>query len=73
MTAGENAKLDLIHSDLKIVKEIVTGNGDPKKGLVVRVDRLEQISKLRKTIYGAVLVAVLAAVATGLWDKFFVR
>lgn len=43
------AKLDLllmnqreVREDLTSVKEILTGNGDPSKGLIVRFDRVEQ-------------------------------
>jgi hypothetical protein len=44
-----SAKLDVIvhnqqevREDLTTVKEILTGNGDPTKGLIVRFDRVEQ-------------------------------
>ncbi len=43
-----DSKLDLIierqaetNKDVATVKEILTGNGDPSKGLVVRFDRVE--------------------------------
>ena len=42
------------------IKLILTGNGDPQKGLVVRVDRLEQRSKLLGYISGSILGGLIA-------------
>jgi hypothetical protein len=46
------AKIDVVihaqkatRDDIRVVKEILTGNGDPSKGLVVRFDRVEQEMK----------------------------
>jgi len=39
---------DSIVADMKVVKEIVTGNGDPEKGLIVRHVRMEERQKAFK-------------------------
>jgi hypothetical protein len=38
----ENEKLDTLIVKVDTIHEILTGNGDPTKGLVVKVDRIEQ-------------------------------
>lgn len=45
MTQHENSVLDLILAEVRIVKEILTGNGNPQKGMIVRMDRLEGKAK----------------------------
>jgi len=37
-----------IVSDMKVIREIVTGNGDPEKGLIVRHVRMEERQKAFK-------------------------
>ena len=47
------------------VHEILTGNGDPEKGLVVRHTRLSERIKLNSAmlkIYGSLLIIVIGAI-----------
>lgn len=59
--------LKQISDDVRTIKYLLTGNGESHKGLVVRVDRLEQTEKRRgwtmKATLGAMIVAAVAAVA----------
>ena len=57
-------KMDLIlerqtemREDLTIVKKILTGNGEPSKGLVVRFDRVEQAFLTRKKFTIAMILS----------------
>lgn len=55
----EQDKLDYITAKLDQVHLILTGNGDPCKGLVVRVDRMEQNSAMARWFLGVVIVALV--------------
>jgi hypothetical protein len=46
-----------VREDVTVVKEILTGNGDPTKGLVVRFDRVEQSFLSNKKFGMAMLIA----------------
>lgn len=53
-----------------LVMQLLQGNGEPSKGLVVRVDRIEQ---RWVTIYGvisAIVLPLLWLVGDKLWDVF---
>lgn len=67
--------LTIIHDDVKLVKELLTGGGTPEKGIVIRVDRLE--TKQRRIsraglwimgILGTVVGSVLAAEAVAYFN-----
>lgn len=36
-----DSQFNLLYDEIKGVKVILTGNGDPKKGMIVRLDRAE--------------------------------
>ena len=63
---GRETWEERVERKLDFLCTLLTGNGDPQKGLVVRVDRLEQAEKRRKwwvgTAVGAAIVAVVNAV-----------
>ena len=50
------------------IDEVVTGNGNPSKGLIVRVDRLEQWRKFLVFIVTTAFVGGVSAVWS--WVKF---
>lgn len=54
-----------IYRTVKRIEEILTGNGHPANGLVVRVDRLEQAEQRRgwwsKTALGAAITAAIGS------------
>jgi len=57
-------QLDRIESDVSSIKVILTGNSKPERGLIIRVDRLEQIQRrgvwFIRLVIGAVVVAVVS-------------
>lgn len=53
-----------VREDVKTVKELLTGNGTPEKGLIVKVDRLETAQK-RHTFILATLFTACATAAAG--------
>jgi chromosome segregation ATPase len=58
-----NDKLDRVGQDVKVILEMLTGNGEPSKGLIVRQDRLEQtVSRWAKLITIALGTAITALV-----------
>ena len=56
-------QIDNIKDDLTTVKHLLTGNGNPSSGVIVRLDRVEQDHKktswLVKTALGAALTACI--------------
>ncbi len=59
-------QLKYISEDVKTIKTIITGNGDPAKGFVVRLDRLEQQAQSRNKWLDRIVSAIVAAlVAAG--------
>jgi hypothetical protein len=60
-------KLDRISDQLEHIDLILTGNGDPSKGLVVRVDRLEQKEVVRSKQLWAVWTAIIGGGVASLW------
>lgn len=54
-------QVDAIHVTVEEIKELLTGNGDPSKGVIVRLDRLEQSEKGRAwRVRTAILVSLTA-------------
>lgn len=53
--------------DVTFIKEWITGNGDPSKGMIVRMDRLEQTEQKRQFYVGAAVVSAVGAAATTAW------
>ena len=58
-----NMRLDALAHGVDGVTQLLTGNGQPQRGLVVRVDRLEQSDGRRSWHVRALTVAALAALA----------
>lgn len=59
-------RFDYVREDVKIVKELLTGNGEPAKGLVVKVDRLETAQKRHTYIIATLFGAIATAAASGI-------
>ena len=55
------------HATTKRLEKLLTGNGEPSKGMVVRVDRLEQAEGRRSFITKTLIGAWVAAVAGSVW------
>lgn len=59
--------LTLIHEQVKEIKLILTGNGTPQNGVVVRLDRVERTQRIYRWIVTASVSALLLAGATELF------
>lgn len=59
--------------ELQQLKKIITGESEPERGLVIRVDRLEQQSKktnaLSQAAFGTVIAAIIGAIMTAIGLK----
>lgn len=62
-------QLDRIEEELKKLNHMVTGNGTPERGIIVRLDRIEQNEKTRNKYVGAAIVAAIGAAVTTAWSK----
>jgi hypothetical protein len=55
-----------IHDDIKLIQHWITGNGEPERGMLMRVDRLEQRDKSRRglftVVYGALATSIVTAI-----------
>lgn len=63
MTTHETAKLDEIHAEIKDIKRILLGNGQPEKGVVFRLAQLEGKAKRATWIITTALAAIATAAA----------
>jgi hypothetical protein len=65
-------RLDGVSEKVSRIDLILTGNGDPKKGMVVRFDRVEE--KIRKVTWVAkTLFYVVAAAIFGLLADLIIK
>lgn len=64
---SDENQLQEINRKLDLVTKLLTGNGDPSTGYIVRIDRLEQRDKRRDKwqwiVVGAVTVLIVTEVA----------
>jgi len=59
--------IEPLREDVKLIKHLLTGNGAPEKGVLMRMDRLEQIEKSRaKAVWAAITAAIGALVVAAL-------
>jgi hypothetical protein len=59
-----------MHAKLTITTEILTGNGTPEKGLVVRLDRVEQNHATQSRWFWVIIPATLTGLASAVWNYF---
>ena len=66
------SQLDRVEKKVDKIHAYLAGNGDPSKGLIVRVDRLEGKQRFRgfveKTALGAVVVGTIGMLLS--WLRF---
>jgi hypothetical protein len=63
-------KQDTILEEVKTIKVILIGNGDPSKGVVVRLDRLEQREQARVWTIRAIAAGIITLIGRFLYDLF---
>ena len=59
-TKGET-QLDRIENRVEFISEILTGDGTPEKGHIVRIDRLERVQKCIIWVAGIAVSSVIIA------------
>lgn len=69
MTDHEYSVLNEIHNEVKKLNRLLTGDGEPEKGLIVRVDRLEQKDASRNKWMVAIGTASATAMVGWAWSK----
>ena len=62
-------QLDHIGDAIDRMEKLLTGNGDPAKGLVVRVDRLEQTESRRKWQIRTLAASFLGGAVSWVWKN----
>ena len=62
--------LKQIRSDIGDIKHLLTGDGTPDKGIIVRLDRLEQSEGRRKWVIRGVATAVIGMIVQMVWKIF---
>lgn len=65
--ACEHEDIKAIKRDVAKVLKLLDGNGEPERGLVVRVDRIEQREKARSKVLWTVGAGALTALGTTVW------
>lgn len=63
------AELEPVRKQISDLSHLITGNGTPERGIIIRVDRLEQshhvMSWVQKTIAGVIISACVGGVLAG--------
>jgi hypothetical protein len=55
---------------LATATEILTGNGNPEKGLVVRIDRVEQDHKTQSRWFWVIVPSAITGMLSAIWHYF---
>ena len=59
--------LSAVSKRVETMNHLLTGNGDPKSGLIVRFDRLEQCQERRQFQLKAAITASITAIVTAIY------
>lgn len=69
MIANENAaSLRPLHDKVDVINKILTGHDDPSRGIIVRLDRLEQTEANRRVWVTAAIGAAISSAAVTAWN-----
>jgi len=63
-------EIERLRKDIGVIGEHITGNGEPSKGLIVKVDRLEQAHESRKWWAQTAAGAAIASMVASAWSIF---
>jgi hypothetical protein len=63
-------KLDTMQDDITLIKKILTGNGSPESGVIVRLDRIEQIQKRKTKVFWTTLAAAITGAIGFVFEKW---
>jgi chromosome segregation ATPase len=59
---GMEERFNQIEKKIEQLNELLNGNGHPEKGIVVRLDRLEQTEERRSFMHRATIVSAIGAI-----------
>jgi hypothetical protein len=68
--ADHKEQLDRIEAKQDRLEKLLTGNGEPAKGLIVRVDRLEGFAERFRWAFRTVIGAAVFAAGEIFWRMF---
>lgn len=68
--ASLDAKLDGVTEDVKRCEKLLSGNGDPEKGVIVQLDRVKQTLATQKKFTWAFLTAIVFPYILKLIERF---
>ena len=63
-------ELQPLRDEIKSTKDLLTGNGTPEKGIIVRVDRIEQTGKNQKYWFRAIALLAISAFLSSIRGVF---
>lgn len=63
-------KIDHLTEKVGLLNILLTGNGDPEKGVVVRLDRVEQTQARQRKFIWAIVGAVITQAVSTIKDLF---
>ena len=63
-------QVEALNKKTDVMNEILLGNGEPSKGLVIRTDRLEQNEQRRSWWIKTIATVVVGLVVTAVWSIF---
>jgi hypothetical protein len=63
-------EISRLREEIGAIGEHITGNGEPAKGLIMKVDRLEQAHESRKWWMQTAAGAAIASMVTSAWSIF---
>lgn len=58
-----NDQFTILYDEVKGIKNLLTGNGSPEKGVIVRLDRVEVKMKRADWVMKAIFCAIAAGIA----------
>ena len=61
-------RLEGIEESVEETRSLLTGNGRPEDGLIVKVDRIERQASTASYVVAVLFVAVASVVAKTVWD-----
>lgn len=63
-------KIDNLTEKVSLLNKLLTGNGDPEKGVIVRLDRVEQTQGRQRKFIWAIVGAVITQAVSTVKDLF---
>jgi len=62
------SEISHLRREIGVIGDHITGNGDPSRGLIVKVDRLEQSHESRKWLAQTAVGAAFTSIIASAWS-----